>query len=119
MRRKWARLIVLLFPVIAMVGIQNTPATAFPTNEKVGIRFFAFDPNQVIAHPGQVLRVRNFDGRKHGIPHSLTARDGSFNTGVFIDGVRRIRAPQQPGNYKFFCITHPFMHGVLRVHSHD
>ena len=52
-----------------------------------------------------------------GVPHSVTARDGSFDTGVFFGGIRVFTAPDTPGRYPYSCRVHrpSVMRGVLVV----
>ena len=60
---------------------------------------------------GRPIDVTNTDG----VPHSLTADDASFDTGVFTSGTVTIHAPEEPGDYPFHCTIHPGMTGVLDV----
>jgi len=60
---------------------------------------------------GRPIDVTNDDG----VPHSLTADDATFDTGVFTTGTVTIHAPEEPGDYAFHCTVHPGMAGVLDV----
>jgi plastocyanin len=75
-----------------------------------GFAFSALDP----VDPGTEITVSNLDGAQH----TLTADDGSFNTGG-IDGVgaTTITAPDVPGTYTFVCNIHPSMAGSLTVNG--
>lgn len=62
--------------------------------------------------PGASITVTNADG----VPHTLTANDGAFDTGaVPANGAVPISAPTEPGVYQFFCTIHPSMQGTLTV----
>jgi plastocyanin len=62
--------------------------------------------------PGTEIAVSNVDGAQH----TLTADDGSFNTGGLDGGATiAITAPDVPGTYSFVCNIHPSMTGSLTV----
>jgi len=49
-------------------------------------------------------------------PHTITAEDGSFDTGAFDKAdPGSFTAPSEPGTYDFVCSIHPSMHGTLTV----
>jgi plastocyanin len=79
-----------------------------------------FDPARLTVPAGGSLLVANVGGK----PHTLTADDGSFDTGVIDPGAEGGRfaghnksiALKQPGTYRFHCEVHPqAMRGVLTV----
>ncbi|MDA8355548.1 MAG: cupredoxin domain-containing protein [Actinomycetota bacterium] len=83
----------------------------------VVISDYSYHPARVVTRPGEVIAVTNHDP----VTHTLTAIPGStpyggFNTG-YVDPGRtvRIRAPERPGTYAFYCSIHNFMKGVLVV----
>ena len=92
-----------------------TPVKGKTLGTTIKIVSFAYKPNLYVASPGEVIRVVNIDGQRFGAPHSLTANDGSFDTGIFIIGKRFITAPTAPGKYPWFCEIHRFMYGELVV----
>ena len=48
--------------------------------------------------------------------HTLTAKDGAFDTGSVDQGTTvSFTAPAAPGTYEFFCEIHPSMTGSLVV----
>ena len=62
--------------------------------------------------PGTEITVTNRDGAQH----TLTADDGSFNTGGLNGGSTiTITAPDVPGTYTFVCNIHPSMTSSLTV----
>ena len=77
----------------------------------VSIANFDFtDPGPLIA--GQEVVVTNNDGA----PHTLTANDGSFDTGLLQPGESAvITMPDTGGDFSFFCEVHPSMTGVFTV----
>ncbi len=71
---------------------------------------YAFKPLTVA--PGQEVEVVDSDAE----PHTLTATDGSFDTGSFDGGAPGMfTAPDKPGTYEFVCEIHPSMTGTLTV----
>lgn len=64
------------------------------------------------AAPGSSVGVSNLDG----VPHTVTADDGSFQSGTVDGGATGgIVAPAAPGTYSFHCEIHPQMNGTLTV----
>jgi plastocyanin len=47
--------------------------------------------------------------------HTVTARDGSFDSGLMATGDSFTRTFTQPGTYEYFCTLHPGMIGTLVV----
>jgi plastocyanin len=48
-------------------------------------------------------------------PHSATADDGSFDTGVFNGGQSRSHTFSRAGTFSYFCTVHASMRGTVRV----
>lgn len=73
----------------------------------------AYYPAMLRVLPGETIAVTNREGEDH----SLTARDGAFDTGVYASGTRYIEAPGNPGRYPYSCRVHGprVMKGVLIV----
>jgi plastocyanin len=84
-------------------------ATAEPI--AITIEGFAFSAtSNVVA--GTPLAVTNLDAASH----TLTARDGSFDTGTVRKGdTATLVAPTTPGTFEYFCSIHPSMQGTLVV----
>lgn len=83
----------------------NTPSAT------VTIEGFAFAGASIVA-PGATIEVTNLDSA----PHTLTADDGSFDTGNLAQSqAGAITAPTAPGTYSYFCAIHPSMTGSVTV----
>ncbi|MEM9714540.1 MAG: cupredoxin domain-containing protein [Actinomycetota bacterium] len=97
-------------------GDDDQPAEAAapagaPAEGSITIADFAFGSPIEIAAGGSVS-VDNVDGA----PHTVTAVDGSFDTGNLDGGASgSFSAPSAPGTYEFFCAIHPSMTGQLIV----
>jgi plastocyanin len=79
-----------------------------------------FDPAELEVQAGSTLVVANIGGK----PHTLTADDGSFDTGTITPGAEGGRFAgtsatltlSKPGRFPFHCEVHPAaMKGVLTV----
>ncbi|MFC3688892.1 hypothetical protein [Aquipuribacter hungaricus] len=90
--------------------VESAGAVELPDGVSYVVEGFAFAPLTVA--PGQVVDVVDGDAE----PHTVTAVDGSFDTGSF-DAAEpgRFTAPTTPGTYDFTCTVHPSMTGTLTV----
>lgn len=80
----------------------------------------SFDPAEFEVEAGTPVILANVGGK----PHTLTADDGSFSTGIVEPGAAGGKfagsnvsvVPNQPGDVPFHCDVHPeAMKGVMRV----
>jgi plastocyanin len=46
-------------------------------------------------------------------PHTITADDGSFDSGAIMAGATFSRAFDRPGTYSYHCMFHPSMQGKV------
>src|SRR5580765_1318971 len=100
MKRLHITLALVLTMTIGGLGIASASATTSGADIKMRIRAFTFVPNNLTLAPGQTIGVFNADGVNHGIPHSVTAIDGSFDTEPFLHQAS-LTAPLTPGKYVF------------------
>jgi plastocyanin len=79
-----------------------------------------FNPNQLTVPAGGAIVLANVGG----VPHTLTADDGSFDTGIVDPGAEKGRFAgsnksvtlDTPGTYTFHCDIHPAaMQGMVTV----
>jgi plastocyanin len=49
--------------------------------------------------------------------HTVTANDGSFDSGSIQPGTTWRHTFTRPGTYVFHCTPHPFMRGVIIVRA--
>jgi plastocyanin len=87
-----------------------TSSSLVTAGHDITIRNFKFAPNPLTVKVGGTVAVTNGDGTNH----SLTADDGSFDTGVFSSGSRTIQLPRA-GTFTFHCKIHNFMTGTVDV----
>jgi plastocyanin len=91
----------------------NAPA---PSEEavraaKVRIIEFFYDPDPVTIQAGGKVIWQNEDPA----PHTATAEDGSFDTGVIDQGKLKSETFKQAGAFAYVCEIHPQMKGTVEV----
>ena len=115
---KLQKLVLGLAVTLALVGCgkatpsTNTPATVVPSGSaseplsgtaSIVIDNFATTPTTLFVKKGTVVTVTNNDIAGH----SLTASDGSFDTGVLGKGKSATLTMNSVGTFKFHCTPHP------------
>jgi plastocyanin len=106
-------------------GAKPAPPAAAPENGGPGaqpsaggrdtvtaaIQDFFFQPGRVQVTAGTtVVWVNNGQ-----VVHTVSAEDGSFESGPIEPGQRRGLTFTRPGTFSFHCTPHPFMRGVIEV----
>ena len=89
-----------------MGGGQNTsgaPLAIGSTSEPVTIRNSAYSPGNLQVPVGATVTWTNDDD----VPHSATARDGSWDTGLLNKGESKSITFDKPGDYEYYCKVHP------------
>jgi plastocyanin len=97
---------------LAEEGPRKVVARAAATGDVV-ISDFEFTPHTVRVVEGDTVVWSN-DGPTS---HSATAKDGSFDTGVFAKGGSRQVTFDNPGTFAYYCTPHPFMKGTVVVQA--
>ncbi len=75
------------------------------------IRAMAFTQTRIEVTAGTAVRWTNNDQ----LQHTVTANDGSWDSGLINPGGSWTHTFTQPGEYAFHCTPHPFMKGVVVV----
>jgi len=77
----------------------------------ITISDFEFDTPGSIA-PGQPILVKNEDTSAH----TVTAEgDGGFDVAIDAGATAKFTAPEESGEYPYFCTPHPFMKDTLVI----
>jgi plastocyanin len=92
----------LAFPGAVSAGTQN-----------VNIEFQAFGPGQLDLLPGETVHWENVSERTH----TVTADDGSFDSGDVDSGVTFDHEFDTPGAFAYHCTKHPGMVGEIDVQA--
>lgn len=91
---------------------QNSPTSPVPAAENsVLISNFKFSPATLTVKVGDTVTWMNQDS----VDHSITADDGSFDTGLFAQGKTASNTFNQAGTFAYHCGVHPNMQGTIIV----
>ncbi|HYF40163.1 MAG TPA: cupredoxin family copper-binding protein [Gemmatimonadales bacterium] len=92
---------------------QETGDTASPTGATLSARVedFSFVPARLEVQRGTRVTWTN----RGQVIHTVTAIDGSFDSGNIDSGATRSITFSRPGTYQYHCTPHPFMRGVIVV----
>jgi plastocyanin len=93
------------------VALGAAPASAGPSTQPVNIEFQSFAPAQLDALPGDTVQWSNPSVRTH----TVTADDGSFDSGELPSGSGFAHAFDAPGVYTYHCTIHAGMFGEVDV----
>jgi plastocyanin len=86
---------------------------ATSTKDAVAVESFAYSPQRIEVAAGQKVTWTNRDPA----PHTVTAEDGTFDSGTMEPGGTFSAVFDDPGEYRYICSLHPGMEGVVVVHS--
>ena len=89
----------------------ETTAPAPNSTTTVDIRDYAFNPAQLNVAPGTTVRFVNNDT----VPHTATANDGLFDSGVLEPGSSFDVWLDGSGTVTYHCELHPDMQGSIVV----
>lgn len=81
------------------------------TRVSAGMIDFSFQPARLTVRPGTTVVWTN----RGQVIHTVTAEDGSFDTGEIDSGSTGSITFSQPGTYRYHCTPHPFMKGEIVV----
>ena len=90
-----------------------TSTAASGGSDSITIQNFKFSPEPLSVNQGSKVTVAILDD---GVPHSVTADDGSFDTGIFMksNGPKTITV-SKTGTIKYHCQVHSFMKGTINA----
>jgi plastocyanin len=96
-----------------MMGTGTNSSNATPsvgsTAETVRISNFTFTPGNLQVPVGAKVTWTNEDSA----PHTATAKDGSWDTGILNQGESKTLTFAKAGDYEYYCKVHPSM--IARV----
>jgi plastocyanin len=90
-----------------------SPADGATVSEPAAVSIvdLTFEPATVEVVAGSTVTWTNDDG----LPHTITAREDDFNSGVVMSGDSFSQAFETPGSFDYFCAIHPSMTGTVVV----
>jgi len=113
---RWLRVcaVIALTPCAAMVmpAILATAAGPAPTAE-VRIAKFEYGPKEITIAPGTKVVWTNADET----PHTVSSNDRSFASKGLDTDDKFEHVFSQEGDFGYICTVHPFMTGVVHVHT--
>lgn len=98
-------------PPAPEAGVEAPDAAPAGPVTRAGIRNFVYTPARIEIDAGGTVEWTNNDQ----LAHTVTAADGSFDSGLIQPGGTWRRTFTAPGTYDFSCTPHPFMKGVVIV----
>jgi plastocyanin len=91
--------------------VATATANAAPRRAEVSVQFSAYGPSQLDVLPGTSVVWSNVSARTH----TVTAYDGTFDSGHLDPGRRFAVTFAQPGAFQYHCTIHPSIAGEIDV----
>ncbi|MGH2534222.1 MAG: cupredoxin domain-containing protein [Thermomicrobiales bacterium] len=108
--RAMLSLVTAITMAVALLVISSGGTTR-AQDSSVAIEGFAFAPGSITVSVGTTVTWTNNDSA----PHTVTADDGSFDSGNLGQGDTYSLTFDTPGTYSYFCAIHPNMTAVVVV----
>ena len=90
---------------------SNATPSVGTKSEAVAMRDFAFTPGNLQVPVGATVTFTNDDAA----PHTATAQDGSWDTGLLNKGESKAITFDKAGDFEYYCTVHPAMIARLTV----
>jgi plastocyanin len=90
---------------------KPTQSRAPASTKRTVIKNISYVQPKLVVTVGTTVEWTNNDP----LPHSVTATDKSFNSGLIQPGKSFRHTFTKAGTYNFYCMPHPFMKGVVVV----
>jgi plastocyanin len=103
--------VAVAFVTLAASDPPGGSAAASAGGHSVVIQNFVYTPGRIVVTAGTPITVTNADGTKH----TLTADNGSFDTGDLAGGGHGSVTIAAPGKYAYHCAIHNYMTGTIEV----
>jgi LPXTG-motif cell wall-anchored protein len=91
----------------------SEPKALAAASGSVTIADFTFAPATITVNQGDTVTWNN----NGPTPHSATANDGAFDTGILKKGQTSSHTFDQAGTFSYFCKPHPFMKATVVVQA--
>jgi LPXTG-motif cell wall-anchored protein len=89
------------------------PKAIAAASGSVTIADFSFSPASITIDVGDTITWNN----NGPTPHSATANDGSFDTGILKKGQSGSHTFSQAGSFSYYCTPHPYMKATVVVQA--
>jgi plastocyanin len=90
--------------------VPGTHQAGAQTDKAITINNFQYSPADLAVKVGDKVTVTNNDDA----PHTVTARDGSFNAEVPAHGNATLTVPKA-GSHDYYCTYHPTQHNPAKI----
>lgn len=111
MRRGLGWLVLAVCIGFVVTGVARAGEKPAAQMQTVVIHGFRYAPAVVTANVGDTIVWKNTDI----VSHTVTAEDGSFNSGKIAPGTTWKLVAKKRGTHAYRCTPHPNMHGTLVV----
>jgi plastocyanin len=98
-------------PDAPAIPVDGEGAEAAPAGADVSLIDRTFQPASVEVSAGGSVTWTNADTERH----TVTALDGTFDSGIMAEGATFSATLDTPGTYDYFCAIHPEMRGSVTV----
>lgn len=101
-------------PSTAVEAMPSTPSDAEMTGETASVQVDIMDftfPADITVEAGSMITWHNVDA----ISHTVTATDGSFDSGRIEPSLAFEQSFTEPGIIAYSCLFHPAMTGTITV----
>ncbi|RQW79337.1 MAG: hypothetical protein EHM14_09010 [Methanothrix sp.] len=105
------KIYLILLILSASVGFSGCVEKSPSQTNAVEIKNFSFQPSSIEISAGTTVTWINRDSAEH----TITAKDGSFNSGNIKTGGMFNHTFSNPGTYQYQCLIHPSMVGEVVV----
>lgn len=102
---------VIFLPKSPTSTVTGTQKILTKTNFDIKIKGFSFQPRGISVRVGATITWTNLDMA----PHSITADDGTFDSGLISSDKVYSRTFDKPGIFHYHCTLHPAMLGTVIV----
>ena len=115
------KLTMLSVGLVVALGLSFTAVGVTPGGEStaqaqagsaITIEQFQYNPAELAAKAGQPITITNNDD----MPHTVTAKDGSFDVTVPAKGSGTVTAPKA-GQFPYDCTLHPGQHNPASINA--
>ncbi|HEU5379255.1 MAG TPA: right-handed parallel beta-helix repeat-containing protein [Ktedonobacteraceae bacterium] len=102
MLRSWALPAILVLFVMMLLSACGGPGASTSSGPTINLTYDSFSPKEMHIKAGQTVTWTN-NGQ---IPHTVTADDGSFDSGELSVGQTYSHTFTKPGRYAYYCRMH-------------
>ena len=104
-------LVAVLGMAFTAVGVtSDARAGAQTAGKTISIKDFQYNPADLAVKVGEKVTVTNADST----PHTITAKDGSFNVDVPANGSATLTVPAA-GSHPYYCTYHANDHNPAKI----